>query len=123
VNKINIAGNIWYDADDNMNFIVNSDGTIVPDPDFLTDGIDDMWINEITNAYGSYGRIMGEDINSGIATNNCVPEFEFVCTPTLPDTGYWWGGAYTFRFVLAGPKVILETDFDPNMKPVKDPRR
>ena len=120
--KVQILDNIWWDTDDEMNFILASNGTLTPDPDFLTDGVDDMWINDDCNAYGSYGRIMGEDITGGITTNNCDPIFEFICTPTLPDSGYWWGGAYTFKFTLSGGKWVMESDFDPNRKPVKDPR-
>lgn len=48
--------------------------------------------------FGGYGRIDFEDINGGKVTDKCFTFFEFKATPTLPETGYWWGGEFTFKF-------------------------
>lgn len=57
----------------------------------------------------SLGRVMFEDINNGLVTNTCNVIFEFIATPTLPESGYWWGGEFHFRLEkIATP--VSETD-------------
>ena len=81
------------------------------------------WLNDDCNAYG-LGRIMLEDISGIGYSNKCDYIFTFTGTPTLPDTGYWWGAAFTFDFSkVKGKYVLTSTDFNSRQMPVKDPRR
>jgi len=95
-NGIIISGPIWYSTSDTLKLAINpDDGTVTGEDYFIYNG----------NAYGSYGRIRFEDINGGMVTNNCTPDFEFKATPTLPDSGFWWGGEFTFSLTKVGKKV------------------
>lgn len=82
---------LWYTSDSES----DSYYTIYVDPDTYgvladpTEGEDGqiIWWG---NALGSYGRIAFEGIRAGlINTANFV--ITFIVTPTLPDTGFWWG--------------------------------
>jgi hypothetical protein len=85
-NGILITGPLWYSNNDSLKLTINPNSGIVSGENyFIYNG----------NAYDKYGRIMFENI-SGAVTNNCIPVFTFVATPTLPDTGLWWGSAFTF---------------------------
>lgn len=85
-NGILITGPIWYSNSDSLKVTINpNNGIISGENYFIYNG----------NAWDAYGRIMFEDI-SGKVINNCTPVFMFEATPTLPDSGYWWGGAFTF---------------------------
>lgn len=87
-NGILITGPIWYSNSDSLKLTINPNNGIVSGEDyFIYNG----------NAYDKYGRIRFEGI-SGSVTNNCTPVFTFVATPTLPDTGLWWGSSFTFTF-------------------------
>jgi len=110
-----IMQNFWYDVQDSLRLELKDDGTIVSP-------IGNQFINN-QNAYGAYGRIMFEDINGGLVTNNCTPIFVFNATPTLPDTGYWWGGEFGFMFVKDSKGHVTVKINKPIGKPVKDPRR
>ena len=85
-NGIIISGYIWYGNTDTLKITINPNTGIISGEDyFIFNG----------NAWDAYGRIRFEDI-SGSVINNCTPVFTFEATPTLPDSGYWWGGAFTF---------------------------
>ena len=110
-----IMQNFWYDDQDSMRLELKDDGTIVSP-------LGNQFINN-QNAYGAYGRIMFEDIEGGLVTNNCTPIFVFTATPTLPDSGYWWGGPYDFMFIKDSKGHVTVKINKPIGKPVKDPRR
>lgn len=56
-----------------------------------------------------YGRVRFEDVNGGKVLNTCTNEFEFYATPTLPDSGFWWGGEFHFMMVVteSGKKLQI----------------
>ena len=59
------------------------------------------------NAYGEYGRIAFEDIRAGLMnTANFV--ITFIVTPTLPDTGYWWGTEVEYVITRIGKDSSTE---------------
>lgn len=110
-----IMQNFWYDSQDSLRLQLQDDGTLVSP-------VGNQFINN-QNAYGAYGRIMFEDINGGLVTNNCTPIFTFNATPTLPDSGYWWGGEFNFIFSRDSKGHVTVKINKPIGKPVPDPRR
>lgn len=62
--------------------------------------------------YYGYGRIALEDFNSG-SWNTCTNTISFIATPTLPDTGLWWGVSPLFELVKEPTKDITP-DFNPD---------
>lgn len=100
-NGIIISGPIWYSTSDTLKLVINPDnGAVAGDDYFIYNG----------DAYGGLGRIRFEDINAGQVTNNCTPIFTFKATPTLPDSGYWWGGEFTFTFTRTSKKMTTEVN-------------
>ena len=87
----------WYGGIDSVKLTVDTDGIISAENQFINQ--DDH--------YGGLGRVMYEDI-FGEVTNTCVPIFEYTTTPTLPDSGYWWGGPYLFILTKTSSKTDIE---------------
>lgn len=95
-----VPGRIWvyevWTGSDSCYLDIDAEGVITAEDQFTMQ--DDF--------YG-YGRVMFEDI-SGIVTDNCTPVFEFDATPTLPESGAWWGGEFNFKLT----KISDKTDRD-----------
>ena len=90
---------IWLSTDE-LILQVNLDETIV-DPYEGDEGYAGQFIGVFSE---DLGRVRFEDINGGKILNTCNGEFEFLATPTLPDSGFWWGGEKHFRLVPSGGK-------------------
>ncbi len=93
----NVSGRIWvyevWTGSDSCYLDIDDDGVISAE-------------NQFTMQHDVYGlgRVMFEDI-WGSVTNTCVPIFEFNATPTLPDSGYWWGGEFNFKLTKLSSKI------------------
>jgi hypothetical protein len=94
-NSLLIRG-LWWDG--------TTVTTIFVDPDYYTITADNQMIWP-GNAYDAYGTIWLEDFAEGFL-NTCTLEFSFIATPTLPDTGLWWGVSPIFYFTPAGKANI-----------------
>lgn len=100
-----VINGLWWDE--------TTKTEVVIDPDYYTISAENQMIWP-GNAYGAYGTIWLEDFTEGFA-NTCTLGFEFVATPTLPDTGLWWGVSPLFKFTPAG-----KTDAENKTKPAED---
>ena len=93
----NVPGRIWvyevWTGSDSCYLDIDDDGVISAE-------------NQFTMQHDVFGlgRVMFEDI-WGNVTNTCVPIFEFNATPTLPDSGYWWGGEFNFKLTKISDKT------------------
>ncbi len=96
-----ISGPIWYGNTDTVRLVINPENGVIT-------GEDQIIMHD--NAWGSYGRIWFEDINSGLVTNNCTPIFTFTTEPWLNDTGYWWGGYVVFELTATSKKYTGEIE-------------
>lgn len=102
----------WLLEDDSLKLTIDTDGII---------SAEDQFTNQ-DDHYGGLGRIEFQDI-SGEVTNTCVPIFEYTTTPYLPDSGYWWGGEFTFVLTKISDKTSVNRDNNSNGNTDKVPFR
>lgn len=77
------------------------------------------------NAYGAYGRIAIENFTPGLI-NTAANSFWFSGDPTLPDSHYWWGGAYKWELTKVtvdganSSSMVANTSLNTSHKPGKN---